>query len=333
MSANHRVAVLGAGSFGTALAHHIALNNIAVRLWGRDQSALHEISDHGENRRYLPGISLSDSIEYCSDLNDALRDVTDVLIAVPSQHFNKVVEQIKEHAPSDCGVLWACKGLESGSGRFLSEVAEERLGDTRRHAVLSGPTFAKEIARQLPTAIVVASNQPDYALSVSQLFHNDRFRAYSSNDVRGVQLGGALKNVYAIAAGISDGLKFGANARVAVITRGLAELMRLGDSLNVQAETLMGLSGVGDLTLTCTDDQSRNRRYGLALAQGLSSQQALQKIGQSVEGVAATELAAQLALQQAVSMPIVEQVHRVISGSATPLDAVSALLSRSSKKE
>lgn len=333
MSANHRVAVLGAGSFGTALAHHIALNNIAVRLWGRDQSALHEISDHGENRRYLPGISLSDSIEYCSDLSDALRDVTDVLIAVPSQHFNKMVEQIAEHAPGDSGVLWACKGLESGSGRFLSEVAEECLGDTRRHAVLSGPTFAKEIARQLPTAIVVASNQPDYALSVSQLFHNDRFRAYSSNDVRGVQLGGALKNVYAIAAGISDGLKFGANARVAVITRGLAELMRLGDSLNVQAETLMGLSGVGDLTLTCTDDQSRNRRYGLALAQGLSSQQALQKIGQSVEGVAATELAAQLALQQAVSMPIVEQVHRVISGSATPLDAVSALLSRSSKKE
>ena len=333
MSANRRVAVLGAGSFGTALAHHIALNNIAVRLWGRDQSALHEISDHGENRRYLPGISLSDSIEYCSDLSDALRDVTDVLIAVPSQHFNKMVEQIAEHAPGDSGVLWACKGLESGSGRFLSEVAEECLGDTRRHAVLSGPTFAKEIARQLPTAIVVASNQPDYALSVSQLFHNDRFRAYSSNDVRGVQLGGALKNVYAIAAGISDGLKFGANARVAVITRGLAELMRLGDSLNVQAETLMGLSGVGDLTLTCTDDQSRNRRYGLALAQGLSSQQALQKIGQSVEGVAATELAAQLALQQAVSMPIVEQVHRVISGSATPLDAVSALLSRSSKKE
>ena len=333
MSGDHRVAVLGAGSFGTALAHHIALNNIAVRLWGRNQSTLKEISDHGENRRYLPGISLSGSIEYCTDLHDALNDVTDVLIAVPSQHFNSMLEQVKDYAPQGCGVLWACKGLEPGSGRFLSDVAGECLGNNRRYAVLSGPTFAAEIARQLPTAIVVASNQPDYALSVSQLLHNDRFRAYSSDDIQGVQLGGALKNVYAIAAGISDGLEFGANARVAVITRGLAELMRLGDSLNVQTETLMGLSGVGDLILTCTDDQSRNRRYGLALAQGSSSPQALQKIGQSVEGVAATKIAVQLASQQAVSMPIVEQVHRVISGTATPREAVSVLLSRSSKKE
>ncbi len=333
VTTERNVAVLGAGSFGTALANHIAGNGHHVNLWGRDAATLNNISETQRNDRYLPGITLSDNISCCTSLEETLANATDVLVAIPSQHFGNMIDQVASCAPATCGVLWACKGLEPTTGRFLSEVVEERLGVMRHYAVISGPTFALELAAHLPTAIVVAANTRDYADSVTELLHNDRFRAYASSDVQGVQLGGAFKNIYAIAAGISDGLTFGANARVAVITRGLAELMRLGEKLGVQSETLMGLSGVGDLILTCTDDQSRNRRFGLALGEGLSAADALESIGQSVEGVIATEIAWQLALKHNVSMPIVEQVHRVIGGQATPIEAVGMLLGRSSKAE
>ncbi len=333
VTVERQVAVLGAGSFGTALANLIASNGYRVTLWGRDADTLRSISSTGENQRYLPGVALSDSMRCRADLQDALGDASDILVAIPSQHFNNIIEKIEAYAPSSSAVLWACKGLEPKTGRFLSEVVEQRLGSNRDYAVISGPTFAQELAAHLPTAIVVAANRAGYAASVTELLHNDRFRAYASNDIRGVQLGGAFKNIYAIAAGISDGLEFGANARVAVITRGLAELMRLGECLGVQSETLMGLSGVGDLILTCTDNQSRNRRFGLALGEGKSAADALHSIGQSVEGVVATEIAWQLAKKHDVSMPIVEQVHRVISGRVTPKDAVGALLGRSSTAE
>ncbi len=333
MTSKRHVAVLGAGSFGTALANLIACNGYRVSLWGRDADTLKSISSTGENRRYLPGVALSDSIRCCVDLQEALGDASDILVAIPSQYFSHIIEKIEVLAPSSSALLWACKGLEPATGRFLSEVVEQRLGSNRDYAVISGPTFAQELAAHLPTAIVVAANRAGYATSVIELLHNDRFRAYASNDIEGVQLGGAFKNIYAIAAGISDGLAFGANARVAVITRGLAELMRLGESLGVQSETLMGLSGVGDLILTCTDNQSRNRRFGLALGEGMSATEALQRIGQSVEGVVATEIAWQLAAEHKVSMPIVEQVHRVINGQVTPEDAVVALLGRASKTE
>ena len=333
MTAVRKVVVLGAGSFGTALAHHIAVNGFSVCLWARNESLLQEISKAGENKRYLPGIPLAESLEYCADLSTALSDATDVLIAIPSQHFGFIVKKISELASDQCCVLWACKGLEAETGRFLSEVAADILGADRCHAVVSGPTFAKELASQSPTAITVAANSTHYADSVVHLLHSERFRTYVSDDIRGVQLGGAFKNIYAIAAGISDGLNFGANARVAVITRGLAELMRLGEVLNVRSETLMGLSGVGDLILTCTDDQSRNRRFGLALGQGQSVSKVLTDIGQSVEGIVATDVAFKLAAKHKVSMPIVEQVHRVINNIASPAEAVSVLLGRSSRSE
>ncbi len=333
MTAARKVAVLGAGSFGTALAHHIALNGFSVCLWARNESLLQEISNEGENKRYLPGISLASSLEYRSDLALALKGATDVLIAIPSQHFSSVADMIMTLASDQCCVLWACKGLEAGTGRFLSDVVADKLGADRCHAVISGPTFAQELASRSPTAITVAANSSAYADTVVDLLHNERFRTYVSDDIRGVQLGGAFKNIYAIAAGISDGLNFGANARVAVITRGLAELIRLGEVLDVKAETLMGLSGVGDLILTCTDDQSRNRRFGIALGQGQSVQDVLAEIGQSVEGIVATEVAFNLAAKHKVSMPIVEQVHRVINNLASPAEAVSVLLGRSSKSE
>jgi len=324
---------LGAGSFGTALAHHIALNGFNVCLWARNASLLQEISANRENKRYLPGIILADSLEYCDDLSLALRDATDVLIAIPSQHFRAILDKINVLAPDRCCVLWACKGLEVQTGLFLSDVVVEKLGVDRCHAVVSGPTFAKELASRSPTAITVAANSKSYADNVVRLLHSDRFRTYVSDDIRGVQFGGAFKNIYAIAAGISDGLSFGANARVAVITRGLAELMRLGEVLGVQAETLMGLSGVGDLILTCTDDQSRNRRFGLGLGQGQSVSSVLAEIGQSVEGIVATEVAFKLAEKHNVSMPIVEQVHRVINNIASPAEAVTVLLGRTSTYE
>jgi len=333
MTDARKVVVLGAGSFGTALAHHIAVNGFSVCLWARDESLLQAISADRENKRYLPGIVLADSLKCCAELSVALRDATDILIAIPSQHFSSIVDKINALAPEQCGVLWACKGLEAQTGRFLSDVATDKLGADRRHAVVSGPTFAKELASGSPTAITVAANSNSYAETVVHLLHSERFRTYVSDDIRGVQLGGACKNIYAIAAGISDGLNFGANARVAVITRGLAELMRLGEVLNVRSETLMGLSGVGDLILTCTDDQSRNRRFGLALGQGKSVSEVLADIGQSVEGIVATEVAYNLAEKHKVSMPIVEQVHSVINNMASPSDAVSVLLGRSSKSE
>ncbi len=332
-SNKQRVTVLGAGSFGTALAQHIAGNGLPVVLWARDAELLQRISAEGENKKYLPGVSLDTAIQCESDLQLALANADHVLIALPSQHFGTTVENIHRFSSPSCGVFWACKGLDVESGRFLSDVVVQKLGTERRHAVISGPTFAKELACGMPTAITVAANSKDYAGDVVKLLHSALFRAYLSEDIRGVQMGGAFKNIYAIAAGISDGLQFGANARVAVITRGLAELMRLGEVLGISVETLMGLSGVGDLILTCTDDQSRNRRFGLALGQGQTASEALAQIGQSVEGVVATRVALQLAQKHQVSMPIVEQVHHVINAEVTPTAAVTALLSRPAKPE
>lgn len=333
MTDKQNVAVLGAGSFGTALAHHIAVNSHNVFLWARDEALLDAIDTDGENKKYLPGVTLAESVICCKDFSQAVACADHVLIAIPSQYFSQTLDLINTDVQANCGVLWACKGLEAGTGRFLSDVVADKLGSDRNHAVLSGPTFAKELACSLPTAITVAANSQVYAESIVSLLHSDRFRTYISDDIRGVQMGGAFKNIYAIAAGISDGLNFGANTRVAVITRGLAELMRLGEILGGRSETLMGLSGVGDLILTCTDDQSRNRRFGLALGRGQSAEQALLEIGQSVEGVVATNVAFRLAQEKGVSMPIVEQVYRVINGLATPASAVSVLLGRPSRSE
>lgn len=328
-----RIAVLGAGSWGTALASHLAGNGHNVTLWGRTSAAIDSMRADCENTRYLPGIKLAQTLRYTSNLDEALADATDVLISVPSHSFRNLLEHIVTQRAADCGVIWACKGLEAGSGRFLSQVAEEVLGSEGRYAVVSGPTFAAELAATLPTAITVAANRSGYGQQVSEWLHNERFRAYTTDDINGVQLGGALKNIYAIAAGISDGLQFGANARVALITRGLAELKRLGEPLGARTETLMGLSGMGDLILTCTDDQSRNRRFGLALAQGDSVDDAKAGIGQSVEGVNAIRAARDLGLRYGVELPIVEQVYEVICNQRPAGVAVEALLRRARKSE
>jgi glycerol-3-phosphate dehydrogenase (NAD(P)+) len=330
------IVVLGAGSWGTALAIQLARTK-PVTLWGHDPELMARLAEQRVNERYLPGIRLPDRVLINADLETSVREAQDILVVVPSHAFRSVLTAMQPYLGEDSRLLWATKGLESGSGKLLHEVAQEVLGDNVPIAVVSGPTFAREVAEGLPTAVTVASADARFAHDMAERLHSKTFRAYTSDDVIGVEVGGAVKNVLAIAAGIADGLGFGANARTALITRGLAEMMRLGESLGGQLgghrETFMGLAGLGDLVLTCTDDQSRNRRLGLALGQGRSLEEALAGIDQVVEGVQTAREVHDLALSQGVDMPITEQVYAVLYEAREPKDAVQALLNRDQKAE
>lgn len=327
------IAVLGAGSWGTALAIQLCRAGGPVTLWGHEPELIADISAAGCNERYLPGIALPEQLSMTSDLASAVADVQDVLIVVPSHAFRAVLTALAPLLGENARILWGTKGLESGSGKLLHEVAGEVLGETIPMAVVSGPTFAREVAEGLPTAVTVASNDEQFANDIAARLHSKTFRAYTNQDVAGVEVGGAVKNVLAIAAGIADGLGYGANARTALITRGLAEMMRLGEVLGGHRETFMGLAGLGDLMLTCTDNQSRNRRLGLALGQGESMETALANIDQVVEGVQTAREVHDLALSRGVDMPITEQVFNVLYDGATPKQAVQALLDRDQKAE
>ncbi len=333
MSEHASITILGAGSWGTALACHIARIGHQAVLWGRDSNAMLTMQRERENRRYLPGIPLADSLKCTSDIEGPLESSQAILLATPTKALTTTLDLVEPFLDENKVLIWACKGLESGSGRLLHETLQERLPGKMKSAVISGPSFAAELANHLPTAVTVASFDLKTAETVTRWMHHENFRAYSTDDVVGVEVGGALKNVFAIAAGISDGLGFGANSRAALITRGLAELMRLGVKMGARPETLMGLSGMGDLVLTCTDDQSRNRRFGLCLASGLGVTEALKEIAQVVEGVKTAEDAYVLAEKYAVDMPIVEQVYNVIYKSKSPIHAVRDLLSRTPKQE
>ncbi len=327
------VTILGAGSWGTALAIQLARGGRPATLWGHDPVCMASLQAERTNTRYLPGVPLPDSLHISDNLAAAVQDVRDILIVVPSHAFRTVLRAMQPHLRTDARVMWATKGLESGSGKLLHRVVEEVLGEGQTMAMVSGPTFAREVAVGLPTALTVASKDADYAGFVAERLRSDAFRAYTCADVPGVEVGGAVKNVLAIAAGIADGLGFGANARSALITRGLAEIMRLGNALGGQHETFMGLAGLGDLVLTCTDDQSRNRRLGLALGRGKSLEDALAGIDQVVEGVQTAREVHELALSQGVEMPITEQVYAVLYSGCAPKAAVHALLTRAPKAE
>ncbi|MBI3776912.1 MAG: NAD(P)-dependent glycerol-3-phosphate dehydrogenase [Gammaproteobacteria bacterium] len=327
------IAVLGAGSWGMALALLLARNGRQVYLWGRDKTIMQATAQQRRNPRYLSDLSLPDSLEPTADIAVAMSAVRDILVTVPSSAFRATLLNVKPLLAADARVLWATKGLEQGSYRLLHQVVAEVLGDTIPTAVISGPSFASEVAKGLPTAVTVASLDAGFANDIVRAFHSRTFRAYTSDDVIGVEAGGALKNVLAIAAGISDGLGFGANARSALVTRGLTEMMRLGVALGGRRETLMGLSGLGDLILTCTDNQSRNRRLGLALGQGKTLEQALRSIDQVVEGVQTAHEVYQLARLHGVDMPIADQVYAVLYANLAPRDAVSLLLERAQKPE
>ncbi len=332
MAGKDSIAVLGTGSWGTALAILLGKNGLDVRLWGHLEAEIEALNRDRENKTFLPGVPLPDNVRPEADLGRALKDADEVLIVVPSHAFRAVCGQLAPLISDRPGITWATKGFEPGSQRLLSEVASELLPQ-RDLAVISGPTFAGEVARGLPTAITVAASTQRHATRMAELLHSPWFRAYTSDDLIGVQVGGASKNVLAIAAGIADGLGFGANTRAALITRGLTEIMRLGIELGGRQETFMGLAGLGDLVLTCTDNQSRNRRMGLALAEGLSIEQARQRIGQEVEGVHTAQEVYKLSQRHGVEMPISEQVHAVLYEALPPETAVHNLLERSQKPE
>jgi len=333
-SAENAVAVLGAGSYGTALAICFARNGHDVVLWGRNKEHIDELATARENQRYLPGAAFPDTLTLNDDLANTVSSSDVVLVVVPSHAFADTLAAIKPHLRPSASVLWATKGLEPNTGRLLQQVAAEVLGDEVSLGVLSGPTFAKEMAIGLPTAISLSSADTQLVDDVSEMLHCGRsFRVYSNDDLVGVQLGGAIKNVIAIGAGISDGFGFGANARTALITRGLAEMTRLGVALGAKTETFMGMAGLGDLILTCTDNQSRNRRFGLALGKGQSVEQAQQEIGQVVEGYRNTKEVFLLAERTGIEMPICEQIYNVLyKGQDVKLAAMN-LLGRQKKAE
>lgn len=282
----------------------------------------------GENTRYLPGVRFPVNLIATPDLSACLEGAGTLLVAVPSHGLRDTLTTIRPLLGPEARVCWATKGFELHSGKLPHQVAAEVLGSDRPMAVLSGPTFAKEVAAGLPTAMTIAANDADFAEALARALSSDKFRAYTSDDMIGVEVGAAVKNVLAIGAGMSDGLGFGANARVALITRGLVEMTRLGVALGAKRETFMGLAGMGDLVLTCTDDLSRNRRMGLALAAGKTVAEAQQEIQQVVEGVMAAEAVHEVAQQLGIEMPICHQVYRILYAGASPREAVGALMGR-----
>ena len=327
------ISILGAGSWGTALALQAARNGCETMLWGHNPQHISQVKQARENQRYLAGFNFPANLYVTDNLQQAVSFSELILLAVPSHAFKNTLIAIQPFLTENSQIAWATKGFDSETGELLSQVSLSILGNNINTAVISGPTFAKEVAAGLPTALTIASTSESLANQLTDILHNHCFRIYTSTDIIGVQVGGACKNVLAIAAGIADGLGFGANTRAALITRGLNEIMRLGIKLNGQADTFMGLTGLGDLILTCTDNQSRNRRFGLALGQGQSQQQALTEIAQEVEGIGAAREAYLLSKHYQVEMPITEQVYKVLFENLEPKIAVQNLLTRDQKPE
>lgn len=326
------ITVLGAGAFGTALAIQLARRGNPTLLWGRDTAALARMQEQRVNDRYLPGCPFPPALQTQGNLERAVRASDHVLIATPSHTLGDVLKTIAPALRAGQGIACACKGLEPESGHLPHEVIAAVLGASHPFAVVSGPTFAKELGLGLPTAVTVASSDAGFARTIAEALNGGGFRAYTTDDVIGVEIGGAAKNVLAIGIGIADGLGLGANTRAALITRGLSELMRLAEALGARAETVMGLSGLGDVVLTCTDDQSRNRRMGLMVGRGTPAAEAIAAIG-TVEGARAAPQVLRIARAHQIETPLIEQVTRVLRGDATPADAVRALAMRPVKPE
>jgi len=326
-------AVLGAGSWGTALAMQLARAQHPTLLWSHSSDHYQAMMTSHSNERFLPGISFPENLHVTYELDSTISQANNILVVVPSHAFRETVNRIKPMLTGHHRLAWGTKGLEQGTRKLLHQIVREELGITIPIAAVSGPTFAKEVANNLPGAITIASKDNPFANDLANALHSDNFLTYTSDDVIGVEIGGASKNVMAIAAGIADGMGFGTNTRAALITRGLNEIMRLGVALGGQRETFMGLSGLGDLVLTCSDDQSRNRRFGLALGQGRDLEKASQEIAQVIEGIGTAKTLYYLAQDVAVEMPITEQVYKILYEGVAPKDAVHTLLNRNPKSE
>jgi len=329
----HRIGVLGSGSWGTALAVHLARTGHDVRLWARDPALAAEMSASRLNRTYLPGIDLPDALSATSDLDAAVGEAQFVVIAVPSHGLREVARAASPHLPRACSIVSATKGLEEGSLSRMSQVLREELPEAGEVVVLSGPSFAMEVARQLPTALVAAGDSPAVVEAVMASFRSPALRLYGSSDVVGVELGGSLKNIIAIAAGVSEGLGLGHNALAALITRGLVELSRLAVALGAERDTLSGLAGLGDLVLTCTGQLSRNRNVGIALAKGQSLKDILASTRMVAEGVRTTEAALALSARHGIELPIAREMSDVLAGRTDPQTAIRNLMGRKQKLE
>jgi glycerol-3-phosphate dehydrogenase (NAD(P)+) len=326
-----RLAILGAGAWGTALGIALASRH-QIALWARDPVQCRKLAADRINARYLPDVEISERVRITPDLRSAIEDTELIVIAVPTSALRETLGLVASGMPA-AGVVWLCKGFESGTAKFPHQVAEEELPPAQPRAALSGPSFASEVARGLPAAVTLASHDPQFAAFASRELHTGRFRVYSSDDLVGVETGGAVKNVIAIAAGVCDGLKLGASARAALITRGLAEVTRLGVRLGGRAETFMGLAGVGDLMLTSTSDLSRNRRVGLQLALGRPLSAILAELGHVAEGVYTTREVLRISKQLGIDMPIISAVSQLLDGSTSARELVDSLLQRGPKPE
>ncbi|MBP7443376.1 MAG: NAD(P)-dependent glycerol-3-phosphate dehydrogenase [Zoogloea sp.] len=325
-----RIAVFGAGAWGTALAMAFSRGHDVV-LWSRESSEIVALRQDGENRRYLPGVPLPANLHFSDDLQQAAQ--ADMhLVVTPLAGLRSTARALRMAAPAT-PLLWACKGLEAGTAKLPHQIVEEELGADAPCGVLTGPSFAAEVAQGLPAAVTIAARDIEFARHWVQALHNNRLRLYANDDLIGAEVGGAVKNVMAIAAGVADGMGFGLNARAALITRGLAEITRLGMALGGRRDTFMGLAGLGDLVLTCTGDLSRNRRVGLLLAEGKTLPDILQALGHVAEGVSTTREVAALSAQLGVDMPITRAVDGVLVGSLSARDAVEQLLARDPKQE
>ena len=326
------IGVIGAGSWGTALATVVADKGNRVRIWDIDEKHLRKMEENRENTDYLPGVPLGDNIEIAYAIQKALEDADVVLFSAPAQHFRSALASALEFIPENALVINVAKGIEQKTLARMSEIAAEHL-DLNRYVVLSGPSHAEEVGRKLPTTVAAASYNLAAAEQIQDLFMTDRFRVYTTEDVVGVELGGALKNIIALGAGVSDGMGFGDNAKAALMTRGLTEITRLGLKLGAKPETFAGLMGTGDLIVTCTSMHSRNRRCGIMIGEGMSPAEATEKVGMVVEGMFTTEAAYELAKREGVEMPITEAIYRAIKGEITAADAVGILMGRSKKHE
>jgi len=328
-----KIAILGAGSWGTALALQAARNGCQTLLWGHRPDHIATLARDRQNSQYLPGIAFPENLSVTADLAEVAAFSNLILVSVPSHAFKDTLLQLKPYSSAAIKIALATKGFNSDDGSLLHKIVAEIFTAQTPVAVLSGPTFAREVAANLPTAITIASSTPDFSGQLADILHSGHFRTYTSDDIIGVQVGGAVKNVLAIAAGIADGLGFGANTRAALITRGLHEIIRLGVKMGGKQDTFMGLAGLGDLILTCTDNQSRNRRFGLALGQGKDGAIVMREIGQEIEGIFAAKETFLLAQKYGIEMPIAEQTYRVLNEGISPLTAVENLLAREQKPE
>jgi len=330
-----KVCVLGAGSWGTALAVLLAKNNNQVSLWGRKEDGIEMMAESRQNKMFLPGINIPEQVNPTMDLEAAIKGAQWLVLSVPSQPFRQVLVEAKQYIGNDLKMVNTAKGLEISTGMRLSQVCEEIMGPAvrERYAVLSGPSHAEEVARDIPTAVTVASANKRVAAMVQDLFMSPNFRVYTNPDVAGVELGGSLKNIVALATGVAYGLGYGDNTMAALLTRGLTEMIRMGVALGGDARTFSGLSGIGDLVVTCGSRHSRNRRAGEMIGKGMSLQEALQQVGMVVEGAYTCRVVHRLAAEMKIDMPITKACYQVLYEQRDPRETVGSLMTRRKKHE